>query len=121
MTDSVQAQEMDISLEAVELELALQLQDIVTSGFAESVQGAVEAAGYTFLFQMPAVNCEGSQKIAAISAGAGEDRRILLVHLDEDGQTVRVEAPEGSENSIAELAASYAGMLEQLNSIAIAA
>ena len=103
---------MPISLEAVELELALQLQDIVGRGFEDSVQGAVEAAGYDFLFQFPAGHSAGDQRVAAISARNGDERQILLVHLADDGETLRVEAPNDESNSIAEFAASYAGLMD---------
>lgn len=103
---------MPITLEAVELELALQMQDIVTKGFEDSVQNAVEAAGYNFLFQFPAGSEDGQQRVAAISAGEGEERHILLVHLAEDGETLRVEAPDGKPNTIAKFAASYAGLMD---------
>ena len=107
--------QMSITLEAVELELALQMQDVVSRGFENSVQSAVEAAGYRFLFQMPAGLDDGHQRVAAVSAGDGEDRHILLVHLGDDGETLRVEAPEDDANSIAEFAASYAGLMDCLN------
>jgi hypothetical protein len=121
MTDETETRGTDIALEAAELEMALQLQDVAANGFSESVQNAVETAGYTFLFQMPAIGCEGSQCIAAISSGDGTGRRILLVHLHEDGETVRVEAPEGDDNPYAGIAASLAGVLEHLGERAPAA
>lgn len=112
---------MPISLEAVELELALQLQDIVSKGFEDSVQNAVEAAGYNFLFQFPAGHNDGHQRVAAISAGAGEERHILLVHLADDGETLRVEAPNDDSSSIAEFAASYAGLMDYFGAPSAAA
>lgn len=110
-----------ITLEAVELELALQMQDIVARGFEDSVQGAVEAAGYQFLFQFPAGLENGQQRVAAISAGAGDDRHILLVHLADDGETLKVEAPSEDANSIVEFAESYAGLLDLLRGEAVPA
>ena len=108
------AEDMPITLEAVELELALQMQDIVARGFEDSVQDAVEAAGYSFLFQFPAGQENGHQRVAAISAGVGEDRHILLVHLADDGETLRVEAPDSEPSSVAQFAASYAGLMDHL-------
>ncbi len=112
---------MQISLEAVELELALQLQDIVGRGFEDSVQDAVEAAGYDFLFQFPAGHSDGDQRVAAIAARNGEERQILLVHLAEDGETLRVEAPNDEPNSIARFAASYAGLMDYFGRTSAAA
>lgn len=122
MTDVAQMDgEIDVSLEAVELELALQLQDVVESGFENNVQSAVEAAGYRFLFQFPAELDDELQRVAAICTGDGEQRRILLVHLTDDGQTLRVDAPDEEENSIAGFAASYAGLMDYLAGTTIAA
>ncbi|MEZ5810774.1 MAG: hypothetical protein R3D45_05090 [Rhizobiaceae bacterium] len=112
---------LPVTLEAVELELALQMQDIVSNGFEDSVQNAVEAAGYNFLFQFPAGRENGHQRVAAISAGRGDERQILLVHLAEDGETLRVEAPDDKNRSIARFAASYAGLMDCLGSTGAAA
>lgn len=121
MTQSFDAYEDEVSLEAVELELALQLQDVVANGFAETVQGAVETAGYRFLFQMPAVGCDDTQCIAAISAGEGDSRRILLVYLDGDGLSVRVEPTGSNDNAYAEIAQSFAEVMEELDRMDLAA
>lgn len=115
------AANMPITLEAVELELALQMQDICSKGFEDSVQNAVEAAGYNFLFQFPAGSEDGHQRVAAVSAGDGEERHILLVHLADDGETLRVEAPDNENNSVAEFAASYAGLMDFLSQPSAAA
>jgi|SRR5690606_32844990 hypothetical protein len=111
----------DLALEAVELELALQLQDVVADGFADSVQEAVETAGYRYLFQMPAVDGAGTEQIAAICTGRGESRRILLVHLDADGRTVRVSPADDDETAYAEIADSFAQVLEELEGVSLAA
>jgi|SRR5690554_6727648 hypothetical protein len=112
----------EISLEAVELELALQLQNVVAKGFSETVQDAVEVAGYRFLFQMPAVGCGDTQRIAAICAGAGDGRRILLVHLEEDGRTLSVRpAASDNDNAYAEMAQSFAEVMEELSRMELAA
>ncbi len=108
------AAKLPVTLEAVELELALQMQDIVSRGFEDSVQDAVEAAGYQFLFQFPSGLGNGNQRVAAVSAGFGNDRHILLVHLAEDGETLKVEAANDAAGSIANLATSYAGLMDVL-------
>src|SRR5690606_36759027 len=105
--------ETEITLEAVELELARQLQDVVANGFAESVQGAVETAGYRLLLQMPAVGCEDTQRLAAICAGEGDSRRILLVHLEDAGRSLRVK-PASNDNAYAKMADSFAEVMEEL-------
>lgn len=106
---------LPVTLEAVELELALQMQDVISRGFVDSVQDAVEAAGYQFLFQFPSGLGNGNQRVAAVSAGTGDERHILLVHLDEDGETLKVEAPNSNSGSIADFAASYAGLMDALD------
>src|SRR5690606_5217083 len=107
--------ESEISLEAVELEMALQLQEVVVNGFVDHVQDAVETAGYRFLFQLPATGEDGTQRIAAICAGAGESRRILLIHLEDDGHSVRVEPAGSNDNAFAEVAQSFAEVMEELD------
>lgn len=115
------AAKLPVTLEAVELELALQMQDIVARGFEDSVQDAVEAAGYKFLFQFPAASENGRQRVAAVSAGEGDDRHILLVHLGEDGETLQVETANDNADSIANFAVSYAGLMEALGRPAVSA
>lgn len=121
MTESENPQIPELPVEVLELELVLQIQEVVTGGSADALQDAVETAGYTFLFRMPDPDGDGAQQVAAISTGEGAARCILLVHLDPDGGVMSVEMPEAEANPVAEIAASYAGVMEHLGTFAAAA
>ncbi len=102
--------ETPVSLEAVELELSLGVLDLASLGFENCVSQAAEANGGTLLFHMPVEFIPGCQRIAAVLAGRGFDRRTVLVMLDEKGDSMRVE-DAGHGNAFSGLAASYAKLV----------
>lgn len=103
-----------VSLEAAELELVLQMQNIVEKGFVGALRGALAELGGTLLFDLPESHLEGFQRVAAVTTGSGEDRKIFLVHLDHNGSGTRVEEAISDTTTIAGFAASYADLMDRL-------
>jgi hypothetical protein len=99
------------SLEAVELELALQNQNLVSLGFEESIQTALKAIGGEMLFQMRLEN-DDCQRVAAVRIGSEDERQLALVIMPPDGGLMRVEPVAQSSNPIAQITESYAGLMD---------
>ena len=97
------------SLEAVELELALHNQNLVSLGFEESIHTALKAIGGEMLFQMRLEN-ETCQRVAAVRIGS--EGELALVIMPPDGGLMRVEAVAQSSNPIARITESYAGLMD---------
>jgi hypothetical protein len=97
------------SLEAVELELALNLRDVSDDALDAAVQEALEAAGAVLLFQMRMAQDENTRWVAAVATGNADDTRISIVTLRNDGETL-VEPVEQSNSPIAAIAPAYAGL-----------
>jgi hypothetical protein len=112
--DAEHAGSAAVSLEAAELELALQMQNILEQGFEGALRRALAELGGTLLFDMPASLLDGFQRVAAVSTGSGEDRRIFLVHLGNDGAAINVEEAESDNTPLAGFAASYVNLMERL-------
>lgn len=100
------------SLETIELELALQSQESSDSGFEGALTQALEKAGGTLLFHMR-VDDETPHWTAAVCVGSGEDRKLLIVTIPEEGPA-RVESTEQSSEPIARIAPAFADVMEQL-------
>jgi hypothetical protein len=95
-------------------ELALQLQDLQSSGFEGAVTAAVDSVGGEVLFDMPLPAETDCQRVAAVSVGAGEDRALVLVMMPKDGEALRVETVEESSHPVAGIVAAYAGLKDHL-------
>lgn len=103
-----------VSLEAAELELALQAQDIFERGFAGAVRHALDSLDGTLLFDMPDSLLPGFQRVAAVSTGSGDDRRIFLIHLANDGGSIRVEEAAETDSPLAGFATSCMNLMDRL-------
>jgi hypothetical protein len=111
-TEALAAEQAETnSLEAVELELALQNQNLVSLGFEESIQTALKAIGGEMLFQMRLEN-EDCQRVAAVRIGSEDERQFALVIMPPDGGLMRVEPVAQSSNPIAQITESYAGLMD---------
>lgn len=97
------------SLEAVELELALNLRDVSDEALDAAVQQALDAAGAVLLFQMRLAQDEDTRWVAAVATGDADDTRISIVTLKRNGETL-VEPVEQSNSPIAAIAPAYAGL-----------
>jgi hypothetical protein len=107
----------DDTLEAVELELALQNQNLISLGFEESLHTALTEIGGEMLFQMR-LEREDCQRIAAVRIGAGEQQQFALVIMPPGGGLMRVEPVEQSSNPLAIIAKSYAGLVDTFRAAA---
>jgi hypothetical protein len=99
------------SLEAVELELELHNQNLVSLGFEESIRAALERIGGEILFQMRIEN-EDCQRVAAVRLGNGDERELALVIMPPHGGLMRVEPVAQSTNPLARITESYAGLMD---------
>ena len=99
------------SLEAVELELALQNQNLISLGFEESIRTALQSTGGEILFQMR-MEREDCQRIAAVRIGSGEEQQFALVIMPPGGGLMRVEPVDRSTNPLARITESYAGLVD---------
>ena len=95
-------------------ELALQLQDLQSSGFEAAVTAAVDSVGGELLFDMPLPEETDCQRVAAVSVGSGDERALVLVMLPKDGEALRVETVEESSHPVAGIVAAYAGLMNHL-------
>lgn len=104
------------ALDTIELELALQVQDIHAAGFDGVLSAALASLGGQFLFRLPSVDLADTREVAAVSLPLGTegDRKLLLVHLAGDGESLRVEDAAFSESPVAAMAKSFAGVLDTL-------
>ncbi|MCO5160004.1 MAG: hypothetical protein M9939_02625 [Mesorhizobium sp.] len=105
------------SLEMVELEFALDLED-VNAGFDEAAGAAAKAAGGALLFTMPTAAIADCSRVAVISLGEAAERELVLVILGEDGISTRIETVAESTNPIAALARSWSQVMERMPAIA---
>ncbi len=104
------------SLEAVELELALGLQDLSSTGFEKCVANAAEATGGSLLFHMPVEFVPGYQRVAAVLAGSGTDQRTVMVMLNDRGDGMTVE-DTGEDDPFSGLASSYAYLMSATETV----
>ena len=103
----------------LEEKLAESLADLVPEArtvsedeFTEVVDGALEAVGGRLLFKMRLDKGGEGEHVAAASVGEGEERQFLLLTLPASGGALKVEAASRSDNPVAALAASYAGLMD---------
>ena len=106
-----QVDTLDQSLEAVQLELALHSQNLISLGFEESIQTALKDIGGEMLFQMR-LEREDCQRIAAVRIGSGEEQQFALVIMPPGGGLMRVEPVEQSSNPLALITKSYASLMD---------
>jgi len=106
-----------VSLETIELELALQFQDTVQAGFEGALRQALEQAGGTLLFHMRVDDEQGTHWTAAVSVGSGEDRKLLIVTIPSEGPA-RIEPSESSHEPIARIAPAFVDVMDRLRQAA---
>jgi hypothetical protein len=86
----------NFGLEAVELMLALEAQDVVQTGFEESVQTAAASVNGELLFHVPAPASLPFQRAALIMLPTELGKSVVLAVLDEAGSAIELveETPE---------------------------
>jgi len=103
-----------LSLEIVELELALRHQDLIENGFEGAVRQALSQVGGTLLFQMRMDGVDGCDWIAAVALNGEDDRKFAIIAKPTDGGPLKVEDAETSDIPIARLANAYANVMGKL-------
>ena len=79
-----------VSLEVVEIELALGAQDIVADGFEGALRKAADLVGGEVIFNIRAPENSDQQRIAAISVSDGTTDQTVFVMLGNDGTSLTV-------------------------------
>lgn len=79
-----------VSLEVVEIELALGAQDIVADGFEGALEKAVELVRGKLIFNIRAPENSDYQRVAAIAISDGSVEQTVFVTLGNDGTTFSV-------------------------------
>ncbi|PWW01914.1 hypothetical protein DFR52_102578 [Hoeflea marina] len=104
-----------LSLEMVELELALDIGDIRSLGFSFAVRQAIESLDGEFLFDLPASGLSDTdQRIAVVRLGQPGEDQLLLVSLDQDGEQLKVGVPDERTAGLADFARAFIDVLEKL-------
>ncbi|WP_439273381.1 hypothetical protein [Pseudochrobactrum sp. HB0163] len=110
------AAEESTSLEAVEVELALGAQDVLTDGFDLSLAKAAEIVGGEVLFNMPALDTTHAQRIGAILVPSPQQDQVVFVTLLNDGITLSHEPLSGNNMLFESLGRNYAAVMNRLKS-----
>ena len=101
--------------EAVEFELALDLQDPTAAPFADCVSNAARVVGGEILFDMPADgSIEDATRIAAVRMAGDDSGRILFAILDQEGVTVRMASKAEVGERFHGFARAFVGVLERI-------
>jgi hypothetical protein len=77
-------------LETVELMLALESQDVMQSGFEDSVQAAAASLDGEMLFQVPAPPEMPFQRAALIMLPSAKGSVVVLATLNEQGNSIEL-------------------------------
>ncbi|WP_244642516.1 hypothetical protein [Phyllobacterium sp. 628] len=101
-----------VSLEVVEIELALGAQDIVADGFEGALQKAAALVGGEVVFNMRAPEDGDQQRIAAISVSDGAADQIVFVMLGNDGTSLTVSAEDDENTLLTRLGKDYAAVMK---------
>lgn len=104
------------SLEAVEIELAINSDTLDRNGFVAAVREAVDDLAAEFLFDLPASGlCSDCQRIAVIRlTPKGRAETLLLVKLAGDGRTITVTEPDEETRGLTDFARAFVNVLSQL-------
>lgn len=94
-------------LEAVELMLALEAQDVARTGFEESVQSAAASVNGEMLFQVPAPASLPFQRAALIMLPTDAGNMVLLAVLDEAGSAIELVAESAETEHLYRLGEAY--------------
>ncbi|UIJ71131.1 hypothetical protein [Aurantimonas sp. HBX-1] len=103
------------TFEAVELELALDMQDLTESDFETCVRAAAAVVGGELLFDIPADgSVEDASRIAAVRI-EGEDRDVIVFAvLNADGDNIRVSGRDEIGDRFHGFARAFVGVLTRI-------
>lgn len=82
--------------------------------FQEMVREAIDGVGGTLLFQMLVGADDEGYHAAAAAVGKGAGRNFLLLTMPAGGGQLKVESTAQSDDPLARLAESYAGLMDVL-------
>ena len=108
--------EKAVSLEVVEIELALGAQDIVADGFEGALRKAADLVSGEVMFNIRAPEDSDQQRIAAISVSDGTDDQIVVVMLGKDGTTMTVASDQDQTALRDRLGPDFAAVMRGLRS-----
>ena len=104
-----------LSLDLVELDLALDLSDITDRGFADAVADAAKVIGGEFLFDLPASGLvEEAQRIAVVCLSRDNGGRFGLVLLSAGGDRVETAEADEATAGLVQFARAFVAVLEKL-------
>jgi len=103
-----------VSLEVVEIELALGAQDIVADGFEGALQKAAELVSGEVIFNIRAPEDSDQQRIAAISVSDGTTDQTVLVMLGKDGTSLTVTSDQDHTTLRDRLGPDFAAVMQGL-------
>ncbi|MEF2553126.1 hypothetical protein VQ042_17440 [Aurantimonas sp. A2-1-M11] len=113
---SVAAPDVDgDSFNAVEFELALDMQDLTEIDFADCVKSAAASVGGEFLFDIPSDGTlDDASRIAAVRVGAQGRDRIAFAVLNDEGTEIRVPDDEEMDERLRGFARAFVGVLTRI-------
>lgn len=102
-------------LELVELDLALDLNDIASHGFGHAVREAAKTVKGEFLFDLPASGLAAdAQRIAIVCLSREDGGRFALVLLSANGDQARTMEPDAKTADLVTFAKAFVAVLEKL-------
>ena len=110
------APEATPDLENVELMMALDAQNLVGSGFDNSVRRAAEAIGAEFLFNIPAPDSLPYQRAALVRLTEGNGQ-IVLISLSPDGVTMEAHTEEPETAHLFRLGEAWLAVADQFRKL----
>lgn len=103
-----------VSLEVVEIELALGAQDIVADGFEGALQKAADLVNGEVIFNIRAPEDSDQQRIAAISVSDGSTEQMVFVMLGNDGTSLTVTSEQSENTLLNQLGKDFAAVMKGL-------
>lgn len=94
------------------------IREVSDNDFEQVVRGALEAVGGTLLFKMKVGDDDEAHHAAAAVVGLGASRQFLLLTLPTHGGQLKVETASRSKSPLAQIAESYAGLMDVLKAAA---
>jgi hypothetical protein len=102
-------------LELMELEFALDLNDIAERGFSDAVRAAAKTIDAEFLFDLPASGLvDNAQRIAIVCLSRNDGGRFGLVLLAPDGDRASTLEPGPETADLVQFARAFVAVLEKL-------
>jgi hypothetical protein len=102
-----------VSLEVVEIELALGAQDIVADGFEGALRKAADLVGGEVIFNIRAPENSDQQRIAAISVSDGTTDQTVFVMLGNDGTSLTVTTDQPETAAPSKLGMDFAALIKR--------